>query len=132
MRMATFISACYYFVISVGVSVSLHFCKGELTCFSLLSESSLCCHANNEHADTENHTVCTDGCCSTEKLIITLDADYTFESADFPNNEFSPLSEGIHLPILVDTQTMTSDAPTRGSPPSLPLFLLYSSFIFYG
>ena len=134
MRIAALISAFYYFVITVGISISLHFCKGELTCFSFISENSMCCHIHEDDAaELESTlTVCDDNCCSTENVNITLDTDFTFESVDIPNIAISPSGEVVYVHPLVDTQTLKKDAPTRGSPESRPLYLVHSSFVFYG
>lgn len=134
MRTAAFISAFYYFVITVGISISLHFCKGELTCFSFISESSMCCHIHEgtDHKQDNCHTVCEDDCCSNESVNITLDTDFTFESVDIPNTAISLSSEGLHFTKVMNSQTLALDAPVRGSPESPPLYLLHSSFIFYG
>lgn len=132
MRIASLIAAFYYFVITMGVSISLHFCKGELTCFSFSSDNEMCCHVDNEDFTSDKHTVCSENCCSTESLNIALDTDFTLESVNVPNSEFPLPGEGIYIEINVDTQTLTQNAPTRGSPASPPLYLLHSSFIFYG
>lgn len=97
-----------------------------------MSNTEMCCHTDNEEPNDSEHTICTDGCCSTESLNITLDTDFTLESVDIPNSELILPSKRIYIPFIVDTETLAQDAPTRGSPSSPPLFLLYSSFIFYG
>ena len=118
----------------MGISVSLHFCKGELTCFSFVSETSMCCHIHEDDSNSaeHEHAVCDDNCCSNESLNITLDTDFTFESVDIPNIAISPSGEGVHDHPIVDSQTLENNAPTRGSPEPRPLYLIHSSFIFYG
>lgn len=133
-RTAAFISAFYYFVITVGISISLHFCKGELTCFSFISENISCCHILEETNEEHDNSLgaCEDDCCSNENVTITLDTEFTFEVVDIPNAANSLSNEGVHFIKVIDSQTLALDAPARGSPKSFPLYLLHSSFIFYG
>ena len=132
MRLAAFISAVYYTLITIGISVSLHFCKGELTCFSLVGSTEFCCHhEDSNHQDHESSTICEKGCCTTDFVNIALDTDFTLKSIDNPNVEFSLAAQGIHVPPFVKSRTVHSENPSRGSPSEVPIYLLNSSLIFY-
>ncbi|MFK7755828.1 MAG: hypothetical protein AB8B53_02725 [Flavobacteriales bacterium] len=134
-RLGAFIAAFYYFVITVGISLSLHFCKGELSYLSLVpGNESFCCHSTG-HEDTQSaeHTVCPENCCSTETVTIALDTDFAIKSL-----------EQSQTAVLIDFKApqnkvegfTSSSLPelniTRGPPLSTELYLLHSQFIFYG
>jgi len=134
-RFSAFIAAFYYFVITVGISLSLHFCHGELSCFSLLpGNNTWCCHSDTScQLPSDEPNLCEENCCSTELVTIALDIDFTVQTienhsatnlCDFSvpqvqHEEFVAESE-IHINI------------TRGPPITQDLFLVHSQFIFYG
>lgn len=134
-RLGAIIAAFYYFVITVGISLSLHFCKGELSCFSLVPRNDdWCCHsAEHEDTDSSESKVCPENCCTTEFLSLSLDTDFTTKSIEI--HEVSAITGRLDH-NTIHSEPVSSQLPeantTRGSPPEENLYLIYSKFVFYG
>jgi len=119
----------------MGIHVNFHFCHGELTCFTFISELSHCCHSANTEGEHQGGgvTKCSKGCCSTAEIDIENPVDYTFQFTNFLFPllvKQSPLT--LEPEVYLNKVEYLSAKDARGSPPDKPLFLLNSSFIFYG
>jgi hypothetical protein len=110
-----------------GISVSIHYCQGEIEDINLMSQTSGCCCGDDEMADE---------CCSNENLIIQFDSDEQLKSVTTYSFK--------HVEILTTEQEIFSQDPTdvektefytyTDSPPleNQKIWILNNTFTFYG
>ncbi len=124
--------AAYLLIISLGLTINVHYCGGKIASFQIVSTSTSCC------CDTETKSCSSTAsdCCSDDSFIVMLDSDYQFVqnfqltkkySTDYTsvffNKDFSiSLSDQALHPLELDLPP----------PFKRPSYLLNSSFLFYG
>ncbi len=100
--------AVYMLLITVGISVSKHYCFDRLKSVSFFSEAKACC------GNTD--------CCHTEDNMYVLDADYILLSSDTDTDSYSLEFD---LPVLTalyqvwDKQEINKDTFIAYSPPPI-------------
>lgn len=117
--------ALFYSLLAVQLTVNVHSCMGQIVSVSLSEESVSCCGSNDCHNCCDNQTLELEEA-NEEKLI----SSYSFVFAP------SFLAELPSFEILL--QEWNESVPVMeeylGLPPpkNQPLYLLHSSFTFYG
>lgn len=66
----------YYLLVSVGVHIHLHYCKGNLRNFSINLPADECC--KSDHTCDKTHLAA--NCCSNEVISVDLETDHTSPS----------------------------------------------------
>lgn len=80
-RFLIFILALFYLVISSGIAVNLHYCKGKLSAWEVGNTEELCASCGLEKTASD--------CCSNEMHLVKLELDQSV--SDIPLPDLSPL-----------------------------------------
>lgn len=129
-RLSHFFLAVFYLGISLGVSVHLHWCHGDLKDVSFYADDFECC------CERFMPTV---GCCDEDHIEISIE-DEQRPSRAIEVKELAPEPMVPPPAAEFDIALDDSDAveievpPDPGGPPGNdePLYLLYNSLMYYG
>ncbi len=122
---------CYYLLVTVGVHIHLHYCKGNLKDFSINSMGETCCKV--DHSCEKSHFG--KSCCSNEIISINLESDHTsasemritFSEADQVAWTLSPYLF-VHSS---DREERLSFSNTDPPPAEEKRYQMYCSLLFY-
>jgi len=123
----------YMLVISLGIHLSFHFHKNQLTCFSLIGSDQFCCH-NHDHPnhDNCNHSLCEDHNCHIKYVHITLENDFLIKSFEYSSEFVFQSAQGTKQPFNVNSLAVEYTFNQANAPPNVPIYLKNSSLLFYG
>ncbi len=116
----------HYFVLTVGIAISVHYCQGEVESVNITSESSCCCGVMENMAD----------CCSDTEFQLQLDIDQFFSSS--PKIQFE--NTFIDFPVIDKNSIQTIEFESQKEfafvdiPPPIkqPSWLLNCELTYYG
>lgn len=128
MTVVRIILMSWYLILSVGMSVHLHYCMGRLKSVSVIltSQANCLCGPSQEPP----------ACCDDEIISLSVDEPHVLSSSLGLPPLVSPVSV-LPLPLItgsVRVETQVEKAyPRRGPPPlSTPRYVAHQSLIFYG
>lgn len=131
-RNTAVILTCYYLVISLGFTLTIHFCGGSLAGVSAVAEKGTCEVVVEEACCTEEPQL-EEGCCSDSVLDFSdVDSDVVFLSNSLkllaiasPTTYHVVLFASVNkTKLALPNYTYQSNAP--------PLYKLHQSYIYYG
>ncbi len=136
-RITALTMAFLMFFTSVGFSVDIHYCKGDLKSFSLIGEASACHQTKKtcpRHKKMESEEKSEDSkCCSNETVVVDdLDVDYNIS----PDVELTDLQvkfvtafvytlNGFTFPKVVKSDFPKTDDPS----PPMDIYVLLERFL---
>lgn len=120
-----------YLVFSVGITVSMHYCSGDLAALSLFENASCCCDDVNEGMP--------DDCCKDENKAFKITADQNkvefSEKKFYAAFQFLPLNTpGVFSQLPVPAKLALSPVLLPRPPDEavlIPAYKLNHSFLFY-
>ena len=121
----SFLLASLYMALTVGVGLKVHYCHGDISSIAL-SASALDCECGDESAEMS--------CCSTQQTLLQLDQECLVkeesELISFKEFTSADLSTFINLDYCSESlHQWSQEAPIVSY---RPVYLLNSSFLFYG
>ena len=126
--------ACYYLIISIGLSLTLHFCGGSLAGMSVISSELVCeTELAQEKVCCAKKSALDPGCCNDAVIDLSeVDEDSLFDSSDIVKQYITIVqNEAFYLfkkssfnnKVALPNYTFQSNAP--------PLYKLYGTYIHY-
>jgi len=124
---------CYYLVISVGLSMTLHFCGGSLAGMSVTSREVVCEVSDVQDVCCFIKSETKSGCCNDTVLDLSeVDEDSLLDSSNILK-QYIAIAQNVLCYFFTNTQfknkvalpnyTFQSNAP--------PLYKLYGTYIYY-
>ncbi len=120
-----------YFILTVGISFNIHYCKGEIKSISVIVEDTDCC------CEDENNVVCniTDDCCDDEEYLLQFSSNnqlVSINNISFEQN-FSILNNKLtHINIFLDDIDLIIPNNLEFLPPKIEhKYIKNCSLIFY-
>lgn len=115
----------YYLVITIGLFVNIHYCKGEVKSIKIgTNNNSSCCAAD----------ICKSSCCDDELLLIRHDNEHKIVQSH--NTSVNLYAEKIHFITNNNIDEYIDNEPIRfidiPPPKNVPTWILNSSLTFYG
>ena len=115
-----------YFILTIGIAISLHFCQGDLAGINLTTIEACCCGPEEVPSD----------CCTNNEVQLLFDADQQAPSKIESNWKIF----SVDIPGLTDLTSLTTiDIPDSElilfdlpPPDKEPLWLVLCDFTFYG
>ncbi len=116
--------ASLYLTLSLGLSVNVHYCHGKVSSVQIFKEI----HKNCCSKDLIKKSSCCD-----DQLVV-LEIDDVDQELVIPILKHIPhvISNKTFLKILKPKSYIPIDKKLARAPPKQPLYLLHSSFTFYG
>lgn len=117
-----------YFLLSAGLQLRTHYCHGKLESVKVLVEADKCCCGDNEMKSN---------CCSDEILSFEADMDYHLTTESRISIDHYQIITKILVSFIdntIEAEENKFDKRDFESPPTpkQPIWLLNSSFTFYG
>jgi hypothetical protein len=82
--------AGWFFFVSIGYTVTLHYCNDRLSGITILGELSTCCNIIDD-ANAENHSICQSAkekACDNASYSVDLDTDVIFSQVSLVDFDF--------------------------------------------
>lgn len=129
-RNTAIVLACYYIVISLGLTLTIHFCGGNLASISTITDKGTC-EVVVEEACCAEEPLLNEGCCSDSVIDFSdIDTDIVFLSSSLklfvltnPIYYIEFFTSVSTTKLALPNYTFQSNAP--------PLYKLYQSYIYY-
>ena len=114
-----------YFAVTLGITVTLHFCGGTLTSVQVLTGSS-----KNDACSCDNESSA-DGCCKTEVKSIHFNDDQLDVQAVQCSSPISGAVAWVNQPVaeMVAVSPLQQIAPTGSPPLAVPTYILHSTLL---
>jgi hypothetical protein len=135
-RITALIMAFLMFFSSVGYSINVHYCKGELKSLSLIGEAASCHSAKKlcpHHAKSQIEEDKTTNCCSNETLQVEdLDIDYNISQLpEFSDLELKFVTAFVYAFSDVSVPKVTSSSPFKicNQLPTRDIYVLLESYL---
>ena len=109
-RILSILLLCLYLISSIGVTVSAHYCEGNLASFAFFETDLNCCCDEGSNGES-------DDCCRDESKSIQISADQN--KAEFNNKEFQTVEIG----FLPSVSTWSINKSILKKISALPLFI---------
>ncbi len=132
-RNIAIVFTCYYLIICVGLTITLHFCGGSLSGFSTVLKDLVCSEqAFKTLCCSENKEISSDCCNDTILDLSEINEDSLFQEFKFIDqivilplnlNYFFFNKKIILNKVFLSNYTFDSNAP--------PLYKLFGNFIYY-
>lgn len=118
--------AAFYLLVSLGLTINVHYCMGEVEEVSIIAMTKGCCCAAMEMP----------GCCDDEQLQLSLDDDHQLPQPIEMPSPIGDLPEQVSFLLESDgaiSETSSLAVLPQPPPPSgPPAWIWYCSPIFYG
>jgi hypothetical protein len=125
-QLATFFLTVFYFITTVGVTVNIHYCQGEVSSVMVFSKTGKCCCSVETMPE---------GCCDDETFFYQLD-DIQLISQNFENERITPKANSIDFTDTNDIAVVQKETPVEElnlpPPQQKALWLLNCSLTYYG
>ncbi len=128
-QLVTIILAAFYFMVSSGLTIDMHFCDGKLVEVTFFDAEQNCCCASSV---CDNDAIA--DCCGDETLLLQVDQWQIVSS--IPAYETSAMlyvsmQDWDEKVLEVETEQVSYDS-NKSPPPQTDLWLLYQNLTYYG
>ncbi len=124
---------CYYTLICIGLTFTLHFCGGSLESFSSLPSENTCEIVSSKKSCCSEISSSKNDCCDNTIVDLSeVENESLFYKVSFSFQPFYLIfndSYFLQIPFVFNLKQKFSDFYFQGNSP--PLYILYGTYIYY-